>query len=121
MIGLAGGRSTMPPKPRSAATGASPARNALRSIPALKVPAAPVSTRTRTSAPPVELLQGGGDAARDRAVDGVARLGTVDGDDAGTVSHLGQHWFSHVVSCAQVSYFGWNLIPPSKRMVSAFM
>src|SRR5215469_423946 len=50
ITGLAGGFSTIPPKPRPAAIGASPARKPLRSIPALKVPPAPVSTRTLTSA-----------------------------------------------------------------------
>src|SRR5215469_1497237 len=49
ITGFAGGRSTIPPKPRPAAIGASPARKPLRSMPALKVPPAPVSTRTLTS------------------------------------------------------------------------
>src|SRR5271165_7071141 len=51
MTGLTGGRCVMPPKPRSPAVGASPDRKPLRSMPALKVPPAPVSTRTLTSGP----------------------------------------------------------------------
>src|SRR5215469_1531556 len=49
MIGFAGGCWTKPPKPRSATIGESPDRKPLRSMPALNVPPAPVSTSTRTS------------------------------------------------------------------------
>src|SRR3954463_8597701 len=44
MIGLTGGCSTIPAKPRPGIDGRSPARNALRSMPAQNVPPAPVMT-----------------------------------------------------------------------------
>ena len=44
MSGFSGGRSTTPAKPRPGIDGRSPARNALRSIPAQNVPPAPVIT-----------------------------------------------------------------------------
>ena len=47
--GLAGGRSTMPAKPRDGSLTCSPAANALRSIPAQKAAPAPCSTPTRSS------------------------------------------------------------------------
>src|ERR1700726_2519606 len=49
MSGLRGGVVVMPPKPRPSMLGLSPRRYALRSIPAQKVPPAPVSTPTRRS------------------------------------------------------------------------
>src|SRR5215472_13034134 len=49
MTGLAGGRCTIPPKPRSSKAGESPDRKPFRSIPELNVPPAPVRIRTRTS------------------------------------------------------------------------
>src|SRR5712691_873495 len=52
MIGLAGGRSVIPAKPRPGTVGMSPARNPFRSMPAQNVPPAPVRIRTRTSARP---------------------------------------------------------------------
>src|SRR5215469_3194905 len=49
MTGLAGGRCTIPPNPRSSNAGESPDRKPFRSIPELNVPPAPVRIRTCTS------------------------------------------------------------------------
>src|SRR5487761_1303332 len=85
---------------------------------------------------PVQILDGLGDAGRDRPVDRVPHFGPVDGDDGDTVVNLDENLVRHVnppeFSSGQSRagarrpgrrrhYFGWNLIPPSNRTTSAFM
>ena len=70
--GLAGGRSTMPPKPRAGSLTCSPAANALRSMPGAEGGAVAVQHADPQLGRAVEQVERAGDAGRHRAVHGVA-------------------------------------------------
>ena len=109
MSGFSGGRSTTPAKPRPGIDGRSPARNALRSIPAQNVPPAPVMTPATRRGLGVEPVHGRPDRLGGHRVDRVARLGAVDGDDQDARLDAGADRSAHR---------GAIRIAPSSRIVS---
>ena len=82
----------MPAKPRPSTIGSSPCRNAFRSIPEQNEPPAPVSTPTASSGIAVEGVDRRREAARERAVHGVAGLRPVQGDHQDRAVALGENF-----------------------------
>ena len=106
MIGFGKCRWVIPAKPPGAPMMAapSPEANALRSMPAEKaLSPAPVTTTTAAVVIGLELVQRVRHAGADVAVDGVARLGSVDGEDL------------DVSDDARVRLRPWVLLPLGRR------
>ena len=89
--GLSAERWVMPAKPRPSTWGLSPLTNAFRSMPAQKPLPAPVRTPTRRSPSSSSSLERRGNPLRQRAVNGVARVRAVEGDQKYAPAALGEN------------------------------
>ena len=113
-MGVTGGRAVMPPKPRPPAVGFSPARKPLRSMPAQNVPPAPVSTSATTS--------GRGSSSSMAAATPLATASLTALRACGrSMVMTATPPSTSTVTVRFGAHFGWNLMPASKRMTSAFM
>ena len=88
-----------PPNPRPGRIGVSPFANAFRSMPALNVPPAPVSTPTDNVGSASSTSRAACQLDRDLAADGVLLCRAVDGDRQNTVVTLGEHQLRRYFSC----------------------
>ena len=98
MIGLGKSRWVSPPKPPLAPmmSPPSPLLNALRSMPALNaLSPLPVMTTTQQSGSSASSSMDAGHGLAHGAVDGVARLGPVDGEDLHVPAAFPQHFVCH--------------------------